>query len=620
MPKVLDIAIATLAVAMAIFQLLITQYLFLGVYQFLNVHLGFALVLVFLSLIRAAQKRGARLLLLSFLLLSLVAVTYVQLFTHDLVIRLGYPKDLDLIIGIIILIVVFEATRRCFGYIFPVLAVIFTLYTFFGYMLPRPLQAPYLSWESIVSRLSLLQGVYGLSLSVSANYIFLFVLFGSLFQVTAAPQFFMNLSRLVGRRLRGGAAMSAVISSAGIGMVTGAPLANVATTGAFTIPLMKKAGYRPEQAGAIEAAASTGGQIMPPVLGVAAFLMADITGISYIKIVAASAIPAMLYFLSAGAYVQLQAMKLDIALMTERADIRELLLSAPLFLGPLGLLTALLLIGFSVKFSIFWAIICLIIVSSVRKKTRPSLGEWVKASTDGAILGARIAVSCGLLGLIISPIALTGLGIKLPVAITSIGGGNLAIVLPLTMVICLILGLGLPTPVAYVLVAMTAAPALVRIGIPVLPAHFFVLYFASLSFVTPPVALSAFVASEIAGARYLTTAVESSKVTIGGFLVPYLLVSFPILLLEPQEAFSAAIALVSSVLVIFLLQVSICGQYLRPLNLPERMLVAVPIPLLLFYGITESHVLFAAGVAFFLVTAIVQWMKHLRASRDTSEV
>jgi TRAP transporter 4TM/12TM fusion protein len=604
------IVITIVGVLMAIFQLVSTQHLLFDVYRFYNLHLAFSLVLVFLLLLKGKKSKGSRIYTALLLFFSLAVVVYMHLFADDIASRMGYPEGADYAFYILLLLVVLEATRRSFGYVFPILAAIFTLYAFFGYKLPSPYDAAYFPWDSMLSRLTLFSGIYGLGISVSSNYIFLFVLFGALIQITGAPRFFQEFSKLVGGRLRGGGAMSAVISSCAFGMVSGSATSNVATTGAFTIPLMKRIGYKPYQAGAIEAAASTGGSIMPPVLGSTAFLMADLTGIPYIRIAIASIIPALLYYISCGVYVQLQAMRLDIKPRQEKADIKELLLSAPSFLIPLGTLTVFLVMRFSVQFSIFWTILMVILISFSRKKDRRSLKDWLRAAAEGSVTGAKIAVTCALLGLIIGPVELTGLGIKLPVEIARIGGGNLGYVLFLTMFVALILGCGVPSQVAYMLVAMTAAPALVRIGVDLLQAHYFVFYFACLSFVTPPVAMAAFVGAGLAGANYIQTGVESTKITLGAFIVPYLAIFAPVLLFMPQNPFSAALMILSSILLVIILQLVVCGQFFTRLNLVERLVFLVPVILLVAYVVTSNLILFMAGAAFVVILTFAQIKKR----------
>jgi TRAP transporter 4TM/12TM fusion protein len=610
--NVINTAILVIGGAMAVFQLASTQHLFVSVYHFYNIHLGFSLVLVFLLLLKKGQKKGSRIYTLILLALSLGVVAYMGIYCDDLAANMGYPEGADFVFCFALILVVVEATRRSSGYVFPILAAFFTLYAFWGYKLPAPMTAAYLPWDSILSRLSLFTGIYGLGISVSSNYIFLFIMFGALIQITGAPRFFEEFSKLFGSRLRGGGAMTAVVSSCAFGMVSGSATSNVATTGAFTIPLMKRLGYKPHQAGAIEAAASTGGQIMPPVLGTAAFLMADLTGIPYIRIAIASIIPALLYYLSCGVYVQLQAMRLGLEPVREKANYRELLFSAPSFLIPLGVLTVFLVLRFSVQFSIFWTILTVIAISFIRKKDRRPLATWLKAAAGGSVTGAQIGVTCALLGLVIGPIELTGLGIKVPLQIVKLAGGNISFILFLTMIVSLILGCGVPSPVAYMLVGMTAAPALIRVGVDALQAHYFVYYFACLSMVTPPVAMAAFVASGLANSNYFRTGVEASKVTIGAFIIPYLAVFAPFLLIMPQDPLAAAMGVISSIFIVVLLQIVVCGYFLNRLRKTERLFFVIPVFILIVSIVRQGYLLFLAGLLLTLASTVQQVMKRQR--------
>jgi TRAP transporter 4TM/12TM fusion protein len=612
--RAIDLAISIIGVAMAIFHLVNTQYLFVGVYPFYNAHLGFSLALVFLLLLKKGKKKGSQIYTLILLALSLGVVGYMGMYSDDLMARMGYPEGLDFAFCILLLLVTIEATRRSFGLIFPILSAIFAVYAFWGYKLPSPFDAAYFPWDSMLSRLSLSSGIYGLGLSVSANYIFLFIIFGALIQITGATRFFEEFSKLAGGRLRGGGAMSAVVSSCAFGMVSGSATSNVATTGAFTIPLMKRIGYKPHQAGAIESAASTGGSIMPPVLSSTAFLMADFTGIPYIRIAVASIIPALLYYLSCGVYVQLQAVRLGIQPLKEKADLKEMLLSAPSFLIPLGTLTAFLLLRYSLQFSVFWTIVMVIVITFFRKKDRPSLKRWLKAAADGAVTGAQIGVACALLGLVIGPVELTGLGIKLPVALTDMAGGNLVIISFFAMFVSLLLGCGVPSQVAYLLVAMTAAPAMVRVGVDLLQAHYFVFFFSVLSFVTPPVAMAAFVASGIAGSSYIRTGVESTKVTLGAFIIPYICIFAPALLMMPQDPYSGTMAILSSVAIVVLLQFVVCGQFLTRLSLFERLFTVIPVILFAACIVRKNYILFVLGVVLLSIIVTLQLSKHRKLS------
>ncbi len=615
----LDIIIAVIGTAMIAYHMISTQYILVNVLEHQNIHLAFALVLVFLSSLQTSKKRWWPL-LLSLLLLSLVATTYLHIFSYELIVeRQGFPILPDVIIGTILIVLVLEATRQAFGLVLPVLALIFILYTGLGYFLPAPFTTTTgYTFSKLISRLALLQGLYGTILGISANYLFLFVAFGSVLQISGAGKFFINVGKVLGGRLAGGAALTAVVSSALLGTLTGSVSANVVTSGSYTIPLMKRSGYEAEQAGAIEAAASTGGQIMPPIMGAAAFVMAGITDISYFSIMVVAIIPALLYFFVVGLYAQLQAMKLGIKPLTEKIDLKEMLTTSYLFVIPIGILVALLAIGYTPMFVIFWTIISVIILSMVRKETRPSLAQWAEGFSSGAKLGAQIGVSCAVIGIIVACVILTGLGFKLPGLVETISGGRLAIALVLTGVVALILGCGMPTVAVYVLVALVTAPVLVRMGLPLLTAHFFAFYFAVMNFVTLPVAIGALVASKVAGANFIRTGVESMKAALGGFIIPFLIILVPVLMLEPSESASVLpiiIRVISSLLILVAFEIVVVNYFLTPLSTMERVATAVSGALLFVFLITKNYI-FALG--FVLLIAVALW--QLRARRRIKEV
>jgi TRAP transporter 4TM/12TM fusion protein len=613
----LDIIIAVIATAMIVYHMISTQYTLVSVLEHQNIHLAFALVLVFLFAVKESKKRW-RLLLLTFLVLSLITTGYIHIFQEELLLRLAFPIFSDVIIGTILMLLVLEATRRAFGIVLPALAFILILYTAFGYLLPAPLYTMQYSFGKLISKLSLLNGLYGTILGISANYLFLFVAFGSVLQISGAGKFFVQVGRLLGQRLAGGAALTAVVSSALLGTLTGSVSANVVTSGSYTIPLMKKSGYQPEQAGAIEAAASTGGQIMPPIMGAAAFVMAGITGISYFRIIVVAAIPAILYFFVVGLYAQLQAIKLGIKPLPEKIDVKEMLSTSYLFIIPISILVILLAVGYTPMYVIFWTIISVIVLSLLRKETRPSLTQWAEGFSSGAKLGAQIGVSCAVIGIIVTCITLTGLGLKLPGLVETLSGGSLGIALILTAAVALILGCGMPTVAVYVLVVIVTAPVLLKMGLPLLTAHFFAFFFAVMNFVTLPVAIGAMVASKVAGANFIRTGTESMKAALGGFIIPFLLILVPVLMLELQgPVLEMIIKVISSLVILVAFEIVVVNHYLIPLNIVERITAAISGAMLFAFLITNSYPL-TIGFAIFI--AITLWQLRRRgASRQLDE-
>lgn len=610
--KFLHLISAVIGVAMVAYHMLSTQHILTSYLEHQNFHLAFALVLLFLVSLEKNNKRWWPL-LITFLILSLLATAYIHVLFDDLMDRLSFPIFLDVVVGTILIVLVLEATRQAFGVVLLAVAFLFLLYAFLGFLLPPPLATMTYSFGKLVSKLAVAQGMYGTILGISANYLFLFVIFGSVLQVSGAARFFMQIGKLLGKSgLAGGAALTAVISSALLGTLTGSVAANVVTSGSYSIPLMKKAGYSPEQAAAIEAAASTGGQIMPPIMGAGAFVMAGITEIPYVEIILAAMIPAILYFVAVGLYAQLQAMKLGIRPIPGEIDVRELLLTSYLFLVPIGILVILLVVGYTPMYVIFWTILSVIFLSMLRKETRPTLAQWVEGFRSGAVLGSQIAVSCAVIGLVVSCISLTGLGLKLPGLVENLSGGSVAIALILTAVAALILGCGMPTVAVYVMVVMVLAPVLVNLGIPLLTAHLFAFYFACMNFVTLPVAIGALIASKVAGANFTRTGIESMKAAFGGFVVPFLMILVPALVWEREESISGlviVIQLASSLVILVAFEILLNRHFLTPINIIEGIGTALTGVLLFAYLITKTN-FFLVGFAIFIALTLWQYKKR----------
>lgn len=593
---------------MVIYHLVSSQYVIVGPIEHQNVHLGFSLLLVFLVSLKK-DERYYRPITLGFFVLALIAVGYIQVFYVDLENRMEFPTNLDLLIGAILLIVVLEATRRSLGFLLSAVALFFIAYAILGEYLPRPFKIYPFSPTQVIYELSTgFTGIYGIVLSVSANYVFLFVLLGGILTISGSPRFFRELGIIVARTLKGGPAMTAVVGSSLVGSVTGAPSANIALTGSFTIPLMKQAGYRPEQAGAIEAAASTGGQIMPPVMSAAAFIMAGITGIPYVRVMLAALLPAILYYVSIALYVQLQAMKMDLRpLSGEGGNYREILLSAPNFLVPLLVIISLFMTGYSPKYVGFWGVVVSFVLAFFRKETRPTLTQCVEGFTSGAVMGAAIGVSCACIGVMVKVLTMTGLGVKLPAIVEAWSGGSLFLALLMVMIASLILGCGVPTAPAYIMVAIVGAPVLLKLGLTMLQAHFFVFYFAVMSMLTPPVAPAAVVASRLAQTSFIRTAIEEVKPAIAGFLVPYMIIWSPILILEPQGPLLVSLSkLLGLFVAILALQIGINNHYFLPCKTFERAISFFSAGLLFlgspFKGISFLAALFLGLIAFVVLT------------------
>ena len=608
------IAVTVVGLAMAAYHMLSTQVMLQAAKAHSNTHLGFCLLVIYLGGFASEKGKGLRLWSLGLALLALACAGYVQVLWPELENRVFFNTRLDLVIGVILIFLVLEAVRRDFGLILPALALFVVIYPFFGKLFPEPFRCQALDLDQTIANLSIGvdNGIYGIVLPTSANYIFPFVLFGGVLQAIGGTRFFMLLARKVAGGLQGGPGMMAVVSSALVGSITGSAAANVAITGSFTIPLMKKVGYKPEHAAAIEAAASNGGQIMPPIMGIVAFGMAGITGIPYLTIITMALIPALLYFLATGLYVYFRAGQLNITgISDEKVSFKELLLSLPIFLTPFIVILFLLIHGYSVMYVAFWAIVSTIGVSFLRKN-RPSIGQVLLGFVKGARAGAGIGVSAACVGLIMATVTMSGLGVKLSSGIQVWSGGVLFLGLLIIAGVCVLMGCGGPSLTAYFIVSMFATPALIKMGVGFEQAHFFTMFFAVFAFLTPPVALVALIAAKLADAPYIQSAIEATKAAIGGFIIPFMFIYCPVLLLQPQDPVGSVTGIIAAVVCLFALEVGFVGHCLTDCSVKERILAGAAGVALFVFIILKSHILFFGGLALCTVLMMSQrWKKNI---------
>jgi len=610
----LVIALSVVAVAMAVYQLIYIPLILQEAIAHRITHLGFALVVIFLSLL-LGSKRGW-LLKWSCLIASVVVTIYLVYYLEDIMLyRSITPSPIDIIIAGLAIALCFIGTYLVWGKTFPILAVCSVAYLYFGRYLPFPFTvAPvpaivFVVWLGIPG---VEDGVYGSVMGISANFLFLFIFFGAMLYAFGGLRFIIVLAQWLGGKLRSGPAAVAVIGSSLLGMITGSTSANITITGAFTIPMMKKAGYTPEQAGAIESSASNGGQIMPPIMGSTAFVMSGYTGIPYINIVAAAILPALVYFFGLYLYVEITARKMVVSHIGVAINRRELLLDSPLFFVPLAVLVILLVEGFTLPFVGFWSIMSLIVVgliSSIRKEARLSFKGVLEDITNGVRLGSQIAVMIGLLGVIATAIKVSGLGVKLPLIIQDISGGHLIVALLIGMVASIILGMGVPSIVAYLLVAIGLCPALVKMGVPLLHAHLFTFIFAVFAHLTPPVAIGPLIASRIAGGEYWKTAWEGLKVAFTAFLLPYFIIYAPILTFRPESEPMLSIAQMGAILLSVLsMQMGISGYCFGKLGWYARSSFIIAALLYISFVFTQgqTYLYLFAGLALFAVTTAWQ--------------
>jgi len=516
------------------------------------IHLSLGMVIAFLTFpIAKTRKIGVP----DFFLATLAILVggYILVFMDDIIARVALPTTMDLVMGAICIALVLEMTRRVVGLPMVIIAIVALLYAYFGDLIPGIMGHRGFSIRRIIDHLYLhMEGIYGVPLGVSATFVILFIIFGAFLQATKTGDFMMNIANSVAGGARGGPAKIAVVASALFGTVSGSAVANVAATGAYTIPLMKRIGYKSHIAAAIEAVASTGGQLMPPIMGAAAFVMAELTGISYLTIMVAAFLPALLYFITVQIAVHLIAVKTGLRGLNknEIMSFKKVLIEGGHLIIPLVVLMYFLaVLRMSPMFAAFWSIVTAVIVSSLRKWSRMNPKALIEALEMGSKGALTVIAACACAGIIIGVITLTGLGLKFTGIIVDFGGGSVILTLLFTMVACYILGMGLPTTAAYIMVAVLAAPALIMLGVPELAAHLFVFYGALLSAITPPVALAAIVAAGIAGADQMKTAFISMKIGLMLFMLPFSFIYIPWLLIHGH----GLLAILGSFVVAFLI-------------------------------------------------------------------
>jgi TRAP transporter 4TM/12TM fusion protein len=471
---------------------------------------------------------------LLFLLLSLGICLWIFIFSYQILQRAGKYQPLDVIMGTLLVLLVLEAGRRSVGWSVPLVAIVFLLYSLLGPYLPDLLAHKGYSIKRLSTYLALsTDGIFSIPLGVSAQFIFLFILYGSILRKSGAGKFFTDLAFSLTGWTRGGPAKAAVVSSCFFGMISGSSVANTVTTGTFTIPLMKKTGYPPHFAGAVEASSSTMGQIMPPIMGAGAFIMAEFLGIPYFKVCLAAAIPATLSFFAIFMQVHYRAVLMGIKGIP-RADLpslKDTLIRGWHHLLSIFLLIYLLAQDFSPERAVFWAILATIFCSYLRKETRMSLSEIISGFREGATGAVEVAAACATAGIIIGSITVTGLGLRFSSLIVDLSMGYLLLALPLTAIACLALGMGVPTTASYIIISSLAVPALINYGVVAIAAHMFIFYYATRADVTPPVALAAYAGAGIAGANPSKTGYAAFWLGMAGYIIPFMFIYGPELML-----------------------------------------------------------------------------------------
>lgn len=585
-----------------------------------GIHLFFVLLLVFFLYTFKGKKKKFQWYNVVFIIVTIVlAVTMIPGFTPTAQFERGAmgPTDVEVLQGIVLMLLILIATKMVLGWAMVIIAFTLILYSFIGPNLPGILYHTGVSSHELSSYLVwTTEGIFGTPLAVAATFVALFILFGVLLEETGAGKFFINLSYGLVGRFRGGPAQTAVVSSALMGSISGSSVSNVVTTGTFTIPLMKKTGYPKHVSGGIEAVASTGGQIMPPVMGAVAFVMADMMGVGYANVILAALIPALLFYvaLSSGVYFEARKAGLQKKHKSELPRVFELFKNGFYLFTPIVVLI-ICIVGLnwspsrSALITIGVTFLILIIQGVIKEKKFP-FGTLIRSLRKGSEMLVPVSTACATAGIMIGIFGVTGLGVRFSQSLIDLAGGVVFLALFFMMIACIILGMGLPTTAAYIITAVLGAQALVELGVPLMAAHLFILYFAILSFITPPVALSAYAASGIAESDAMRTSVSAWRLGLSGYIIPYMFV-YNTHLIGEGSFLEILLAVIPAALGVISFSVVTTGWMLEKTNLLERstMFVAAVCLLIPIFYINILAVVF-------LIPVIINQLKKVKINRD----
>jgi len=649
-------ALFWIAVAFSAFQIVTATFSPLASEIVRSVHVGFLLFMVFGVSATTTESHGWKIVFWILGTLSFVLGLYHWFFYNDLILRAGDPNTIDIAVGVIVVVLVFEAGRRMMGPVLPIICAVFLSYGLFGQYFPSPINTRGYDFAQVVDQMFLgTEGIYGIPIYVSSSYIFLFILFGAFLERAGMINLFNDLAMGTVGHARGGPAKVAVISSGMMGTINGSGIANVVTVGQFTIPLMKRFGYPAYFAGAVEATSSMGGQIMPPVMGAVAFIMAETINVSYATVCVAAIVPAVLYYYSAFWAVHLEAgkrglmglakqdcpnalraLKQNWYLLMPLVALVTLLFSGytPLFAGTVGLgLTVMVILSHPIVNAIgvpalraaFWILLglsaalffeygvwllismvgALMAVTFFVKGGRETLKVALNSLADGARHALPVGVACALVGTIIGTLTLTGAATNFVRVIVSVGENSIFLSLCLTALTSLVLGMGIPTIPNYIITSSIAAPALLHLGVPLIVSHMFVFYFGIMADLTPPVALAAFAAASIAKESGFKIGWTAVRIALPGWIVPFMAVYTPALMLQPVGprveawgfALAAAYVIVKAILAVTLWGVTATGYFLTNVGWPERIIAFMSAALLVLeYPWTDPAGFAACGM------------------------
>lgn len=572
-----------------------------------SIHLGFLLVIFYINAMVDSEKRWEQIFLGIMALFALGGCAYITILDENLQLRAGIVYASDILFAILLIIAIFEACRRKMGNPLVIITLVFVAYAFLGKYIPGFLNQPGMTLKKFTSLVYLTtDGIFGSPLYASASYVVLFVLLGAIMSVSGISDYMTNLATSLFGHMRGGPAKVAVVASGFFGSISGSPTANVIGTGTFTIPMMKKNGFEPEFAAAVEATASTGGAIMPPIMGSTAFIMAEMLGIPYTAVAKAALIPAILYFLAVLFGVDIYAAKHGLKgiprsqLPKVRSMLKQIYMLAPLIF----LIFCMAVFNMTIVRSGLLTIIVTLVLVEINPKTRMTKEQWLQIPVQTVKSAVSVGIACAMAGIISGVIMGSGLGYRISSILTSVAGTSMLLLLVLTMVVSLIMGMGVPTTAAYLVLASLVAPTMIQLGIPPLAAHMFIFYFGCISSITPPVALAAYAGAGLAGCDPNKTGYKAFRLAFCSFLMPYLFVYNPVLLME-GGVLDILWSLVTALIGAYLLASGFEGFFFRwSLKWFERPLMILGAVMLIVPGMVTDLV----GIAIIVVEFVTEFM------------
>jgi len=546
--------------------------------QLLSLFLAFSLAVGFVHYPLNPKRPGSLPFLVFDLILAALGFSfalYIYFDYWEFIFRVGDPTNWDLFFGVVSIVLIFELTRRVVGWSLLIIAFAFLAYCFFGQHLPSPFSHRGYDLERIATTLFMSKnGLFGVPMRVTAYFIYLFVAFGAFYETCGGTAFFVDVASALFGRLRGGPAKVSVAVSGMMGTISGSAVANTVTTGTLTIPLMKRIGFEPHVAGAVEATASTGGQLMPPVMGAAAFIMAEYLGVAYIEVCKAAVIQAVLYFLAIYSVVHFYSLKIGIKGLprSEIPSAKSVFRDKWMFTFPLIVLIGILVLGYSPRLAVLYSLVTIVAMSFLRKESRMTPSKILDALAKTGYNCVMVVGACATAGIVIGVVLLTGMGGKITALVITLSAGSLFLALPIVMLASILFGMGLPTVVCYVLLAATVAPSLIDLGVTPMAAHLYIFYFGMLCMVTPPVSFAAYAGAAIAKADPMKTGWTAWIFALAGFLLPYMFVYNNSLLLM-GSAVNIGLSILTSIIGVICLGAGIIGYLVKRTMIYDRILM-----------------------------------------------